>query len=100
MAWAKESSRAAHEKPVRSLTPRLPYRGGLGADAATRANCDEIQKVKTMTCAPEECGGPGFPDIWKSVVLPRERTTPMTGKRKRYSADFIAKVALENIRGR
>ncbi len=28
-----------------------------------------------------------------------ERTTPMTGKRKRYAAEFKAKVAMEALRG-
>ena len=47
----------------------------------------------------EEGGGPRNPDSQLSSVSPDERTSPMTGKRKWYSADFKAKVALDAIRG-
>src|SRR6185437_12153360 len=44
-------------------------------------------------------GRPGKSDTCLSLVRPGWRTDAMTGKRKRYSAEFKAKVALEAPRG-
>ena len=44
-------------------------------------------------------GGPRFSDRWLSLVRLTRRTDPMTGKRKRYGAEFKARVALEALRG-
>ena len=38
-------------------------------------------------------GGPGRSDRWLSLVRPLSRADAMAGKRKRYGADFKAKVA-------
>jgi len=58
---------------------------------------EEADPEDTTTLEPR--GGPCFPDSSISLVRPDGRTSPMTGKRKRYSAAFKAKVALEAIRG-
>ena len=39
-------------------------------------------------------------DRWLSLARPVRRTDPMTGKRKRYSAELKARVALEALRRR
>ena len=44
-------------------------------------------------------GGPRTSDKWLSLVHLREGRTRTTGKRKRHSAEFKARVALEALRG-
>jgi transposase-like protein len=46
-----------------------------------------------------KCGRTGKSDRCLSLVRSWRRTDPMSGKRKRYGADFKAKVALEALRG-